>query len=188
VTTPVPKSPGQASIQEALVASPQLSKDEQVHLLVALQGLPHRLLGDTLFRKVTSTQLNRNTHIAALQDIVRQLRPPAIRYFKCATLALDIGTVHRRLAFVITSNGRALFWRMVEDDAVITELAQLKVKVVACVADNAANLQAIANPVAEDDAEHDDPLLNSVRVQMPLMLRCGRHVLQLAVYDLQPLW
>jgi hypothetical protein len=72
--------------------------------------------------------------------------------------------------------------------AVITELAQLKVKVVACVADNAANLQAIANPLAEDDPEHDDPLLNSVRVQMPLMLRCGCHVLQLAVYDLQPLW
>jgi hypothetical protein len=95
--------------------------------------------------------------------------------------ALDIRTLHRRyLAFVITSNGRALFWRMVEDEAVggsftasvvkdatlavITELAQLKVKVVACVADNAANPQAIANPVAEDDPEHDDPLLNSVRV------------------------
>jgi hypothetical protein len=203
VTTPVP---GQASIQEALAATcPQLSKDEQVHLLLALQGLPHRLLGDTLFRKVTSTQLNRNTHIAALQDIVRQLRPPAMRHFKSATLALDIGTVHRRyLAFVIVTNGRALFWRMIEDVAVggsftanvvkdatlavITELAQLKVKVVACVADNAANLQAIANPVAEDDSEHDDPLLNSVRVQMPLMLRCGCHVLQLAVYDLQPLW
>jgi hypothetical protein len=57
--------------------------------------------------------------------------------------------------------------------AVITELAQLKVKVVACVADNAANLQAIANPVADDDLEHDDPLLNSVRAQMPLMLRRG---------------
>jgi hypothetical protein len=128
-----------------------------------------------------------------------------MRHFKCATLALDIGTVHRRyLAFVITSNGRALFWRMVENEAVggsftasvvkdatlavITELAQLKVKVVACVADNVANLQAIANPVAEDDPEHDDPLLNSVRVEMPLMLRCGCHVLQLAVYDLQPLW
>jgi hypothetical protein len=80
-------------------------------------------------------------------------------------------------------------WASLKDAAlaVITELAQLKVKVVACVADNAANLQAIANPVAEDDPEHDNPLLNSVRVQMPLMLRCGCRVLQLAFYDLQPL-
>jgi hypothetical protein len=201
-TTPVQKSSGTVSIREAMAAfCPVFTKEEVTHIFLAVNGLPQLLLVCPLFRQITATQIARQRHVAALESIHARLRTAAVRHVKDATLALDIGTVQKRyIAFVIISKGRALFWNMVQDEAIggsftaakvkelaletIAELAIAKIRIANCVADNASNLQAIDR----DEIAAADPLRDAVRAIVPNMTRCACHVLQLAVNDAAPLW
>jgi hypothetical protein len=55
--TPPPRAGGQVTLQEILLAQcPVLDKTEKTHLLVAANGLAHRLLNDALFREITGTR------------------------------------------------------------------------------------------------------------------------------------
>jgi hypothetical protein len=89
---------------------------------------------------------------------------------------------------VIISKGKALFWNMVQDEAIggsfTAELAVAKIRIASCVADNASNLQEIDR----DKVAAADPLREAVRAIVPNMTRCVCHVLQLAVKDAAPLW
>jgi hypothetical protein len=162
------------------------------------------------FARSPARALCRNGHIDALSNINTKLRPAVLRHLPKVTIAIDIGTVHRRyLAFVVVGRGRAFHWKMVDDTAVgghftaqvvkeevlgvIAELAAQKVTVVSVVADNAANMQAIANDnaISRDaaiEANAEDPLRAVVQDVIPMMTRCACHVVQLAVQDLLPLW
>ena len=182
--------------------------------LFAMENLPARLFDNPLFRHLTGLKISRNAVPKRLEECAEIAWKSAVKRGSVTfvTLAFDIGTTNRRyLAFAVIKNGQALYHTCVSDedarvaghftsaavrqvvvDVVRDLLTTHGLKVVAVVADNAANLQGIMGARAKvrltkkdnaADAEDAAALAVVESMKLPFMVRCVCHVMQLMVKD-----
>lgn len=191
---------------------PPLDSNERWILLLARRGFPATLLDDAEFRDLTKTKLSRNWVPKMMEELSQKLMGAALSFVKEGTLAIDVGTVHRRfLAFVLVSKGKSLILKLKEDveaggvltievvynetQRVVTELRSKGIHVRNIVADNASNLQGISKytpdgdvaEVGEVETDDEDDLKMEIS-KLPLVTRCVCHVIQLIVKDVSSIW
>lgn len=203
-----------------LVGSGLMSTTDLWIALLAMENLPARIVDNPLFRHLTKVKISRNAVRGKLEANASTAWAKASKQVKTArntcTLAFDIGTTNRRyLAFVVLRGGVALYHSCIADEdprvnghftcanvrqVVLDVIAGLKetqgLRVTAIVADNASNLQGIANvPTvsnADNSADWEDATEMAAveTLNLPFLVRCICHVIQLIVKDaaVRPLW
>lgn len=206
--TPRPES-GQRPLAH-LIGLPPLETSAEWVVLLAQYGVAAQIFDNPLFRKLTGVEMNRKKVPEVLSSNSTKFCKAAMKLFTAhrATLAIDIGTRHRRyLALVVVANGKAFFIDLKSDedmpdgrftaanvrsvvDETIRKLAEEhNVRIGMIVADNASNMQAIMNPGIQQDAHQGlDPEGEELVSTVPFLGRCACHVLQLAVKDLDAIW
>ena len=109
-TSPVPQGKNQRTIEELwLDQCPPLSETEKWLVLSARKGIAAVVFNDKLFRDVTGVSISRNNYPNMIRDLGDKLVDAALRHTKTCSIALDVGTVHKRfLAFVLVSRGRVV--------------------------------------------------------------------------------
>ena len=113
---PVPKSTMKSLEEYWKDQCPTLDSDERWILLLARRGFPATLLDDPEFRDLTKTKISRNCVPKMMEDLSKKLMDAAFSFVKEGTLAIDVGTVHRRfLAFVFVTKGKSIFLKLRED-------------------------------------------------------------------------
>ena len=210
--TPVPKSTMKSLEEYWKDQCPTLDSDERWILLLARHGFPATLLDDPEFRDLTKTKISRNCVPKMMEDLSKKLMDAAFSFVKEGTLAIDVGTVHRRfLAFVFVTKGKSIFLKLREDaeaggvltieavynetQRVVSELRSRGIYVRNIVADNASNLQGISKYSPDGDVSEveegvtdDDDDLKAEMSKLPLVTRCACHVIQLVVKDVSSIW
>jgi len=211
-------SPRQSTLTEhgIVSASPLLCS------VLARFGIAFRIVDDDDFCALLNfTPPGRNFMPLAMSDEAeRCLRDIIVPHFNTPTMALDVGTVRKRyLTMCLVEGGNTAIVDSVCDSAfpdkkmsipnvraavsqTLRKLNTLGVFPIAVVADNAANMQGIANEVSdvEEVSSEDDAAAIAIDAesaatstdinsnQMLFVLRCAAHVLQLIATDRQDQW